>query len=267
MASGSLTIIGTGYLAAGHLTAESLGYAETAEKLFLLVGDPVTKLWLQSLNSTAEDLHDCYAAGKPRLQSYQEMVECMLAPVRSGQNVVVAFYGHPGVFVYPSHEAIRIARKEGFPARMLPAISAEDCLFADLGIDPAAHGCHSFEATDFLIRKRVFDPRSHLILWQIGAVGVVTYENTSLWSRSGLEILMEELLKYYPGHHEVTIYEASVLPICEPKMERISLEQLSEASVSVVSTLYVPPREKAEPDPEMLQRLNLTLPESGGRPQ
>jgi hypothetical protein len=34
---------------------------------------------------------------------------------------------------------------------MLPAISAEDCLFADLGVDPADHGCPSYEATDFLV--------------------------------------------------------------------------------------------------------------------
>jgi hypothetical protein len=34
---------------------------------------------------------------------------------------------------------------------MLPAVSAEDCLFADLGVDPGAAGCQSHEAADFLI--------------------------------------------------------------------------------------------------------------------
>jgi hypothetical protein len=37
---------------------------------------------------------------------------------------------------------------DGFDAVMLPGISAEDCLFADLGIDPGMIGCQSFEATD-----------------------------------------------------------------------------------------------------------------------
>ena len=83
----------------------------------------------------------------------------------------VVFYGHQRVFVHPGHESIRRAHMEGFPACMLPGISAEDCLFAELGIDPSKNGCQSFEATDFLVYKRKFDNRSSLILWQIGANG------------------------------------------------------------------------------------------------
>ena len=43
--------------------------------------------------------------------------------IRAGFRVCAVFYGHPGVFVYPSHEAIRRARAEGFAARMLPALT------------------------------------------------------------------------------------------------------------------------------------------------
>jgi len=56
------------------------------------------------------------------------MVERILKNVKDGFKVCVVFYGHPGVFVQPSHEAIRIARLEGFSARMLPGISAEELL-------------------------------------------------------------------------------------------------------------------------------------------
>ena len=42
------------------------------------------------------------------------MVERILAPVRAGKQVVAAFYGHPGVFVQPSHEAIRRAIADHF---------------------------------------------------------------------------------------------------------------------------------------------------------
>jgi hypothetical protein len=91
--------------------------------------------------------------------------------------VCVVFYGHPGVFVQPAHEAIRVARLEGFTARMLPGISAEDCLFADIEVDPGVYACQSFEATDFLVRKRKFDPRSPLVLWQIGSIGDLYYHS------------------------------------------------------------------------------------------
>ena len=67
----------------------------------------------------------------------------MLAPIRRGIRLCAVVYGHPGVFVYASHEAVRRCRLEGLPARMLPGISAEDCLLADLGVDPGVRGCRA----------------------------------------------------------------------------------------------------------------------------
>ncbi|OAX34568.1 hypothetical protein K503DRAFT_832959 [Rhizopogon vinicolor AM-OR11-026] len=75
------------------------------------------------------------------------MCEVMLKDVRAGHHVLGVFYGHPGVFVSPSHRAIAVARQEGYKARMLPGISAEDFMFADLEFDPAYSGCRTCEAT------------------------------------------------------------------------------------------------------------------------
>ena len=60
---------------------------------------------------------------------------------------------HPGVYVAPSHETVLRARAEGYPARMLPGISSEDCLFADLG-----------EESDLSLQKpkKVRELRRHL---------------------------------------------------------------------------------------------------------
>src|SRR3970282_2169154 len=102
-------------------------------------------------------LQDCYSVGKPRYRTYREMADRILSAVRAGAQVCAAFYGHPGVFVRPSHDAIRRAPREGFPARMLPGVSAEDCLVADLGVNPGEIGSQSFEATDFLGYRRRFD--------------------------------------------------------------------------------------------------------------
>ncbi|MFK9297939.1 hypothetical protein ACJEJR_24330, partial [Escherichia coli] len=54
---------------------------------------------------------------------------------------------------------------------MEPGISAEDCLYADLGIDPGIVGCQHFEATQFMLYRRVIDTAGYLILWQVGAAG------------------------------------------------------------------------------------------------
>ncbi len=257
MSRGSLTVVGTGYFGAGQVTQETVELVRRAEKLFFLVTEPLTRLWLERQNPSAESLYDSYREGRPRAETYEEMVARILAPVREGRTVCAAFYGHPGVFVRPGHRAIELARAEGHEARMLPAVSAEDCLFADLGLDPAVDGCQSFEATDFLLRGRRFDPRSALVLWQIGGIGVATFHRRELWSREGLVLLTERLAAFYPAEHKVTVYEAAVLPVCPPKIERMALRELPEAPVTLISTLFVPPTGKAPIDPVMAARLGL----------
>lgn len=239
--AGSLIVVGTGMLAAGQVTTEARAAMEEADKLLYVVQDAVTRRWLEERNPSAESLAGLYAEGKERHRTYEEMVERILSEVRAGRRVCVAFYGHPGVFVTPGHEAIRQAREEGFPAVMLPGISAEDCLVAELGFDPGSRGCQSFEATDFLLRRRIFDPTSHLVLWQIGGIGVRDYRPEALWSPEGLRALARALAESYPGDHEVVIYEATPYPPFPSKILRLPLAQLGEAAATTRSTLWVPP--------------------------
>src|ERR1019366_5373545 len=133
----------------------------------------------------------------------------ILRGVRAGRRVCAALYGHPGVFVHAGHEAIRIAREEGHRARMLAAISSEDCLFADLGVDPGVTGCQSYEATNFLMRRRNIDVSVPLVLWQIGVIGI--FDHRPLDGPGGLGVLAEVLGDAYGFEHEAIIYEASLL--------------------------------------------------------
>ncbi len=257
MHRGSLTIVGTGYIGGAHLTPESAAHIDLADKLFYLGGDPATRMWLKERNPTSESLYDAYRVGGDRRLAYQAMVSRILDPVRQGLRVCTALYGHPGVFVNPSHAAIRIARAEGFEARMLPAISAEDCMFADLEVDPARQGCQTYEATDFVMHPPRLDPSSSLILWQVGAIGIATYERGALWGREGLGLLVETLRQHYPADHEVIVYEAAMFPVCDPVIRRVQLGRLHEAVVTVHSTLYVPPGVRRPPDPEVVRGLGI----------
>jgi Tetrapyrrole (Corrin/Porphyrin) Methylases len=167
-------------------------------------------------------------------------VDELLAPVRAGRDVCAAFYGHPGVFVHPGHEAIRRARAEGHPARMLPAVSALDCLVADLGIDPAATGLQSYEATDFLVHRRPVDEAATLVLWQIGVIGELGVAMGP--RRESLALLADRLVETYPRGHEAIVYEASPYPlVADPIVLRLRLEELPDAQVPLLSTLVVPP--------------------------
>jgi precorrin-6B methylase 1 len=258
MKSGSLTVVGTGIQFAGQITLEARAHIKQAEKVLFLVSDLITADWIRDINPTAESLFPYYRQGESRMIAYVAMIERILFEVRKGLSVCTVFYGHPGVFVYPSHEAIKQAHLEGYSAKMLPGISAEDCLFADLGIDPARTGCQSFEATDFLIHKRKFDTGCSLILWQIGCIGDLTFSLEPYGTR-GLHVLTEYLCQYYDATHPAVVYEAAEYPIFDPTIENVPLAKLPEAQISPISTLYIAPQTKAPLDYEMLDRLGIDL--------
>jgi precorrin-6B methylase 1 len=251
----SLTVVGTGIDAGGHLTPQAHAAFDAADDAFYLVGDPIAVRLLERLNPRARSLHELYRDDKPRLETYEEMVEAILAPVRRGRHVCAAFYGHPGFFVYPGQVAIARAREEGFRARMFPGISSLDCLFADLGLDPAASGCQIHHATDFVLRRIIPDTTALLILLQIGVIGQPAHLERPDWSR--LPVLVESLLAFYPPEHEVIAYEASPYLVVGPVVERVPLARLGEAKLTAGMTLVVPPAREAETDPTMLARLGL----------
>jgi hypothetical protein len=238
---GSLVVVGTGIRTVGQLTLEAIAWLRAADNVLYVVGDPIAESVIKELNPNgAESLTGMYAVGKPRIQTYNEMIERIMTCVRRGSLTCLACYGHPGVFVYPSHESIRRLRAEGFSARMLPGISAEDCLFADLGIDPGIYGCQSFEATDFLANRRIIDPRSSVVLWQIGVLGDATYK-TNGYDTSSMPLLIERLLEFYPAGHALYLYEASIFPGCEPRIVPVAVEHLAMVPMSAGYTLYIPP--------------------------
>lgn len=264
MSAGSLIVVGTGIRTVGHLTIEAIAWMQKADKVLYVVGDPIAEASIRQLNPRgAESLSGMYAEGKPRIQTYNEMVERILECVRSGMLTCLACYGHPGVFVYPSHESIRRARREGFSAKMLPGVSSEDCLFADLGVDPGIGGCQSYEATDFLANGRKIDPTSSVILWQIGVVGDSTYKKTG-YDLSAFPLLIERLLQHYPATHVMYLYEAAVFPGCEPIIWPVPLHSLGHVPLSAGFTLYIPPAYPTASDPVIIYRMNAMASRSMG---
>jgi hypothetical protein len=138
---------------------------------------------------------------------------------------------------------------------MLPAVSAEDCLFADLGVDPGEVGCQSYEATDFLLRRRQVDPSAILLLWQVAVIGEHLY--SSELPKERLAVLVEYLRTWYDGDHPVTLYEASPYPFAQPLVDRLTLAGLADVQPRPLATLYVPPATTRASDPEMASFLGL----------
>jgi hypothetical protein len=221
-----------------------------------VVADPIAATRLESLNRSARSLTSLYRAGVPRRRIYEEMVEEILGAVRGGSRVCAVFYGHPGVYVEPSHEAVRRAREEGFEARMLPAVSAEDCLVADLGVDPGEHGWQSWEATGFLLHRVRPDPTAGLVLWQVDGIGKLDWNLEP--DPRGLQALAEVLGELYPPEHELVFYRASVYPIAPGQAVRLALRELATLEAPPAPTLYVPPLPRRPVDEAMAARIGVT---------
>jgi uroporphyrin-III C-methyltransferase len=252
-----LIVVGSGIKAGAHMTLETKSWIENADVVLYLAADPVTQHQITSLNKNTRSLFDCYHDGEYRFDAYRRMIGAALRALQEYQLVCVVFYGHPGVFVYPSFQMMHEARRAGHVAQMLPAISADSCLYADLEIDPARNGCQSFEATDFLLHDRVFDCRSLLILWQVGLVCDASFKALG-YTNDKLSILVDRLRRFYPDDHEVIIYEASQYAISTPKIHRCELRNLILAPITPASTFVAPPLRRAIVKESRLKELGLT---------
>lgn len=263
--TGRLVFVGTGLQLAGHISKLSQSYIENADIVFSIVPDGFANRWLESLNGNHISLQCHYAQEgevKNRRDSYAEMVEAILQQVRQDKLVVVALYGHPGVFSCVSHLAIKQAVNEGYEANMLPGISAEACLWADLGIDPGSNGHQSFEATQFMLYQHHPDPATYLLLWQIALAGEHTLTEFST-DQHRLEILVDHLSQWYPLDHQVIIYEAANLPIQSPRIDQIPLKDLPFAPLSMISTLLIPPSMPLKLNQLMMKKLGINANDIG----
>ena len=253
--TGSLACVGIGMTLGSHLTPLARDFIDKADVVFTGLSDGIIELWIAGMNRDVRSLQSLYREGKSRMQTYREMVEAMLTEVRAGKRVCAAFYGHPGVFAWPTHKAIEIARSEGFSAHMEPGVSAADCMYADLGFDPGKYGCQHYEASQFMFNRRCVDTAAYLILWQVGLSGDQTLARFSTGS-AYRQVLVDVLGRDYPLDHEVILYRAATLPTFQPTIVRLPLSQLPAAAADMHFTLVLPPARALQPDQETRNRLS-----------
>lgn len=252
--SSRLVCVGTGMTLGAHISPIASSYIANADVIFSLMSTGITDRWVEEMHKDVRSLQPYYQEGKNRNITYNEMVEAILTEVRLGKTVVAVFYGHPGVFSCVSHRAINQATKENFVAHMEAGISAEDCLYADLAIDPGKTGCIHYETSQFMFYQRNIDPAAHLILWQVGLAGDKSLEKFST-GKAYRQVLVDLLLETYPADHPVILYQAKVLPIDTMRAEHIALRDLVDAELFMHTTLVIPPSEKMRPNQAILSKL------------
>jgi precorrin-6B methylase 1 len=253
---GSIVCVGIGMTLGSHISPLARNYIEHADIVFSLVSDGLVEQWIEGMNKDVRSLQPYYQEGTSRIVTYRNMVQAIITEVKQGHRVVGAFYGHPGVFACVPHLVIEQAKSLGYFAQMEPGISAEDCLFADLAIDPGEYGCAQFESSQFMFYKRRVDPSAYLILWQIGIAGDTSLAKFST-GENHRKILLEILQENYALTHQVILYEAPTLAIYQPRKTVISLAELLTAKINPHTTLVIPPSKKLSINEKVLQKLNL----------
>lgn len=258
MDNSSLVVVGSGIKFMSHLTTEAKAYITQSDKVLYLINEPAMKEWIERNSKNAESLDLIYTKYPLRIDCYNAITDYILETLRQGLHLCVVLYGHPAVFAQPALNAVRKAKQEGYYAKVLPGISAEACLFADLLVDPGSIGCQSFEATDLLIHRRQINPYSHLILWQVGIIGALNHPYAHD-NNNGARVLLEYLKELYTLKHKVTLYEAAQYPHFEPKMVEFQLQDLPKIAMTPISTLYIPPAGKTGVDNTMIDALGINV--------
>lgn len=261
---GRLICVGTGMRMAGQVTPLAQSHLETADIVVSAVPNIFTRKWIQGIAKdficVLDHYDDCDVDGKSRRDTYRRMADTILEQVRAGKTVCAAFYGHPGIFACISHIAIKDARAEGYSAEMLPGISAEDCLVADLGIDPGRTGMQAMESTQFMIYERKIDPTAMLVLWQpslAGELSLKRFETTA----ARIQVLVDKLARDYPLDHTVILYEAATSPLEKTRIDEIRLRDLPTTPMSTTTTLVIPAAFPLKRDEAIMAQLN-ALPEA-----
>jgi len=249
---GSLVSVGLGMTLGAHITPISRSIIENADVVFVAASNNLVEEWVKGMNNDVRSLQPYYDEGTSRRVTYNKWIDLIMGEVRAGKNVCGAYYGHPGVFAWAPHETIKIAKEEGFLAYMEPGISAEDCLFADLGINPGTKGCINLEATQFMMKHKSIDPTSYLILWQVAIAGDISLAKFSTNSKYK-QVLLDKLYESYPKNHEIILYECAVLPIDQPRIEKIELSDINNVEMSLKTTVVIPPSHSSEVDKKRLK--------------
>lgn len=219
-----------------------------------LVNEPITKQWIEKYSKLSESLESIYFSENDRQVAYDKIKDKILSELISHDFVTVVLYGHPTFFADPGLQAIVKARNLSIETVILPGISAENCLYADLAIDPGLYGCFHIEATELLLYDKIIDPTAHLCIWQPGVIG---NRSTPKQNQKGkhLNLLKNKLLEYYPASHAATLYEASLYPGIESLIYTFLLEHIEEQNISTLSMLYIPPINQREANKQILKQL------------
>ncbi len=235
-------VVGLGTMSWLQITHEAKQSLELCKKIFFLHTEPHwVQPYLERLCHDVVDLDAFYKEGEDRILAYKGMTKAILAEARVRGPVGVALYGSPMVFVTPTRLLTDLAPRLNLKIKVLPGISAMECMFVDLGVDPS-DGFITYEANDLLLRRRPLLSDIHTFIWQVGGVESELFARANSRPERFIR-LRDYLLAEYPEDHEILIITCATLPNVKPQITKAKLSQLQYKNQEMHqgATLYLPP--------------------------
>lgn len=245
-----LFIVGCGIKFLSHMSLEVQAVIQKSDCVVYLVNDPAMKQWIINNSVNAISLDLIYYSFTDRSQAYNSISQEIIKIAKENKNTCFVIYGHPFFLATPSEQIIRNIEKNSSDIKIeiLPGISSLDCLFCDLRVDPGSCGIQAYESTEFINKNYKINSDSHLVLWQIGVIGINTIINDkkALDCRAerihALRKMKEKLLIWYEEDHPIILYTASMYPSISFERVDSSISQLDKMVIHRLSTAYIPPK-------------------------
>jgi precorrin-2 methylase len=249
-----VTVVGLGITGIDQVTREAEAAIRRARRVYHVDAGLAADVWLRSLQADVVPLFEtAYRVHEARIDAYDRIAVQVLAGALEVGRVVLAVQGHPLFFSYAPALLLDAGRLLGIAVHVQPGISADACLFAELGVDPGEQGIQAYECTDLLLRRRPISSDVPLVLWQVGNLETRLHQGRR--SRPArLSRLQNWLLTFYPPDHPVIAVYVSPHPGVPGWRQTTSLEELPALArdLHAAVTLYVPPVQRRPlADPEL----------------
>lgn len=220
---GTITVVGLGPGAVGHLSLETMGLLKSCAQVILrtAVHPTVAELEKQQVKFTSCD--DLYEKAASFEEVYNSVVARVLAAARQG-DVVYAVPGSPLVAEKTVVLLREAAKKQGVGLVIKPSMSFLDLAYVELGIDPIA-GLQIIDAQDF---------------GEIANGGQHPLMITQVYSQMVASDLKIALMDVLPDEYEIYFLRNLGLP--DEECRPIKLYELDrQPHIDHLTSAYIPP--------------------------
>lgn len=227
---GTITIVGLGPGAVGHLSLETMGLLQNCAQVILRTAVHPTVAELEKQNVKFTSCDDLYEKAASFEEVYNSVVERVLAAAQNG-DVVYAVPGSPLVAEKTVVLMRTAAKAQGVKLVIKPSMSFLDLAYVELGIDPIA-GLQIIDAQDFA---------------EIASAGQHPLMITQVYSQMVAGDLKIALMDVLPDEYEIYFLRNLGLP--DEECRPIKLFELDrQPNIDHLTSAYVPPMPEGAED-------------------